>query len=65
MIYEAWGSIDTGAHTFSTSEGIRDMLSKGMMEEGDEHLFSIRADSWEEAMTIYHEAQGWEPYRPL
>lgn len=73
-IYEAWGRVEWDgpyACTFSTVEGCADMLAQGLMNDFDDPpnplvpLFSVRAKSWEDAMTIYHEIQGWEPYKPL
>ena len=30
-----------------------------------ELLWTIEADTWEEAMQKYHTFQGWEPYKPI
>ena len=35
------------------------------IEEGLELIWRIDAADWNEAMTRYHELQGWEPYQPL
>lgn len=64
-IYEAWGSINENATCFSTVEGCQDMKMSGIIEEECVPLFSIRAKSWTEAMTLYHEIQGWELYKPF
>lgn len=63
-IYEAWGLPNEMADTFSTVTGCADLKSKGLMDNSVA-LYSVRASSWSEAMTIYHEIQGWEPYKPM
>jgi hypothetical protein len=36
-----------------------------LLEAGDELVWTVEADSFEEAMPLYHERMGWEPYRPV
>jgi hypothetical protein len=64
LVYEAWGAPGYAASTISTQDGMQDMSKRGLFDEGEEPLFSLRAWSWREAMETYHELQGWEPYRP-
>lgn len=72
-IYECWAvpeedqDPDEGATalTFTTPENALAMKAKGLMEPGEIPVYSVRADSWDEAMTIHHEVQGWEPYKPM
>ncbi len=58
MICTAWGE-----------NGIADLLTEGttcpMWQEGTELIHLIFAHTWEEAVTIYHDLQGWEPYKPM
>lgn len=42
-----------------------DFLTKDVDDNRMTHVYSIQAETWEEAMTAHHEAQGWEPYRPM
>ena len=30
-----------------------------------ELLWAVEADTWDEAMSRYHEFMGWEPYKPM
>jgi hypothetical protein len=65
-VYEIWGDAESGVGTLiSTQKGISDMRSKGLVEPELSPLYSLRASSWEEAMTYHHEHNGWEPYVPM
>ena len=64
-IYEAWGLINEKANTFSNVAGCKHLQDIGLMEPEHIALYSFKAESWTEAMTIYHEIQGWEPYKPM
>lgn len=37
----------------------------GWLTEGHEKTWEVKAASWEDAMTKYHEYMGWEPYVPM
>ena len=64
MIYTAWGQ-DGQANTFHPGTE-RPRFSDGRFQDDCEELiWTIEADTWEEAMTKYHELQGWEPYVPF
>jgi len=72
-IYECWAvpeedqDPEEGATsiTFTTRENALSMKTKGQLDPGQIPFYSIRADSWDEAMAIHHEVQGWEPYKPM
>lgn len=60
MLYEIWKS--SSSSTFIPSDhNQKDIL----LEPDAEFIGNIEADSWEEAMTKYHEFMGWEPYKPM
>lgn len=65
VVFEAWGTIEHGAHLISTKENCLKMKGQGLLEEEDVPLFSIRGTSWTEVMTIYNEVNGWAPYVPM
>lgn len=35
------------------------------VEAGSTLVWTVESDSWHDAMTLYHEWQGWKPYLPL
>jgi hypothetical protein len=60
MIYTAWGK-DGRANTLIGGEGPPQIQD----EDNSELIWTIEADTWEEAMQKYHALQGWEPYKPM
>jgi hypothetical protein len=60
VIYTAWGR-DGQANTLTAGEGPPQLQD----EDNCELIWSIEADSWEEANQKYHTLQGWEPYKPM
>lgn len=64
-IYEVWGdSVSNVGLLVSTQEGIADMSRRGLIEPELSPLYSIRAESWDEAMAYHHAHNDWEPYNP-
>lgn len=65
MIYECWTTDDedTTGCLFTTPENARRMIETKVIV--GEPRYSIRADSWDEAMTAHCEIQGWAPYVPM
>ena len=63
-IFTAWGQ-DGQAHTLHA--GVEQLRLSGgaLMPDCPELIWTIDAETWEEAMAKYHELQGWEPYRPM
>jgi len=61
--WQIWQS-DDGV-TFSTAEGIAEQLRNGTLAPGARKIASITASSHNDAMRQYHEAMGWEPYKPM
>jgi len=45
----------------STNSQARQMA----IEDGLSFTWSFEAASWDSAMVIYHEYEGWEPYQPM
>lgn len=71
-VYECWSvpeelmqADDARSICFSTRKNALSMKAKGQMEPNAIPIYSIRADSWDEAMKAHHEVQKWEPYRPM
>lgn len=62
IIFEAWGPVGDRPYSISTKDNCQSLKEKGIMEKSFVPLLSIRASSWEEAMTVYFEIQGWGPY---
>lgn len=59
-LYEIWES--ESSTTFIPAESI----NKNILLEDDSRLIgTIIADTWDEAMTKYHEFMGWSPYKPM
>jgi hypothetical protein len=60
MIYTACGR-DGRANTLIEGGGPQQLQD----EDNSELIWTIDADTWEEAMQKYHTLQGWEPYNPM
>ena len=39
--------------------------ARRLLEPGARLIWTVEATNWVEAMRLYHEFQGWEPYRPM
>lgn len=62
-LYTVWGPNGL-ADTLVPGPGPPRFADGRLQNEGAELVWHILAASWEDAMTIYHEKQGWEAYRP-
>lgn len=62
MIYTAWGK---SGYANCLHKGTRQpcFVDGTLDDECPELIWTIEADSWEEACRQYHELQGWEPYK--
>ena len=61
--YEAW--VDVESVTFATAEAIEYQKANRLLGHGLKFLYSVEADTPEEAMAIHHIKMGWEPYKPI
>lgn len=61
-IYECWETADGTEISFGSQLGEPSELDR---VNGFFARYSVRANSWNEAMQAHHEIQGWEPYKPL
>ena len=60
MRYEIWQN-DTSSTLFQENHPQRNLL----IEPGAQCVGTVEADSWDEAMTKYHQFMEWEPYVPM
>jgi hypothetical protein len=63
--FQAWGPPGGPADTYTTADGISELLKNGVLEPGHAHLFSIQARSYLDAMQQYYRAQNWGEYKPM
>jgi len=69
-IFECWGVPEELVDledpvcgiTFTTRENAQKMSKNGVIEPIEVPLYSVRAETWEDALIAHHEIQGWEPY---
>lgn len=61
--YEAWR--EPGCLSFGPQEALARDRASGFISAGAQKIWTVEADSWEEAMTKYHEHMDWEPYVPM
>jgi hypothetical protein len=63
--YSAWGVKEEGEARCLVQGEVPPRFANGVIDTYCPDLhFTFEANSWEEAMAIYHLRQGWEPYRP-
>lgn len=65
MRYELWGTPDQTSLTFTGADAISEYKRQGVIEPEAEFIWAVEADSDNEAMALYHEHMGWEPYKPM
>ena len=58
--YELWQESSGYSFFPESSESARRLL-----EPGATLIWSVEAESWDEAQTKKHEFLGWEPYKPM
>ena len=63
MHYHAWRNAD--GNILFIEYSLDDLERDGPPEPDLEHLYTVEAATWEEAMSIHHLRMGWDPYRPL
>lgn len=59
MMYEHWTGGDVGSTFIPADHEQKDFLTRGSVK-----AWEVEANSWDEAMALYHEHMGWEPYVP-
>jgi hypothetical protein len=65
-IYTTWGDLDDEfPTTFIEGIGPPKYANGEVCEDSTKKFYDIHAKDWNEAMKIYHERQGWEPYKPF
>ncbi|MEM5733839.1 hypothetical protein AAEI00_19320 [Shewanella algae] len=65
-IYSAWAlKGEKIAHTIVAGEEPFKFADGSIDKDCEERLYIIEAETYEEAMAIYHLRQGWEPYLPI
>ena len=42
-----------------------DLRMRSLLGPGAVLIWTVEADSWEEAQTMRHEFLGWKPYKPM
>ena len=62
--YQAWEASDKGSSCLVPKKCVDKLKSNGTIEKNASLLHEIAADTWEEAMAVYHVKMGWEPYTP-
>lgn len=68
MIYECWTDPEDAeciGLTFTTAQNARKLLVDGVLATTSVPLYSVRAESWDDAMMAHYEIQGWGSYVPM
>ncbi len=64
--WQTWQAFETdGCVTLTTKDGAVQLKRTGQLVEDARLLYEFAAATGEEASTIHHERQGWEPYKPI
>jgi len=62
-VYEAWQG--EGELTFTLACRIPELRETGQLGMDAVKVFSVEAETWQEAMAAYHRHMGWNPYKPM
>ena len=65
MKYELWGTPDRTSLTFTGADAVYCYKKQGAIEPEAELLWTVEANTDNEAMTLYYEYMGWESYKPF
>ena len=66
MTYELWQSQDENVASQAFVAVDQNYLKHPEISDGQHQLiWSVDADSYNDAMTRYHEFMDWEPYKPM
>jgi hypothetical protein len=65
MKYELWGTPDKTSLLFTGADEIENCKRQNMIEPDAELIWTVDADSYDEAMTLYYEYMGWGIYKPM
>ena len=63
-VFEAWQDAE-GDVVFASATSIAEQRSNGLLPASAAMLYTVKADTWEEAMAVHHLRMGYRPYRPL
>lgn len=63
--WELWKHDDGEAIEYGFGSDRQLILAAFDPADPAELVWTIEAESYVEAMTLYHEHMGWEPYRPM
>ena len=66
MKYELWQHEDAEAvdYTFFPVDDGHERRLR-LLETGSRLVWAVEADTYDNAMRLYHEHMGWEPYKPM
>jgi hypothetical protein len=66
VIFEYWESVDGGEGSFFQNDTTQRVLcTTDVYDRPMVPLYSVRAETYNEAMAAHYECQGWAPYRPM
>ena len=63
--YQIWVDKKDDSITCASKESILDQTNRGLISKDAYMINNFSADSFEEAMAIYHLRMGLEPYKPI
>jgi hypothetical protein len=67
MKYELWQQEEAGevvGYTFFPVDDIYERRLR-LLEAGSKLAWTVEADTYDDAMRLYHAHMGWGPYKPL
>jgi len=64
IIYECWQG-EAELSFMPADHAQHDFLTLDVEDKQMTHIYSLRAESWDEALSFHHEIQGWRPYQPM
>jgi hypothetical protein len=66
MKYELWQHEEAGEVVGYTFLPVDELYERRLqlLETGSELVWTVEADTYNEAMKLYHEHMDWEPYKP-
>lgn len=66
MRYGLWKHVDQGVSlTCIELDAYEEYVRQGVIEPDAKLIWTVDADSHNEASTLYHEHMGWESYKPM
>ena len=66
MKYELWGHEEEGEVVGYTFFPVDEMYERRLqlLEPNSKLVWTVEASAYDDAMRLYHERMGWEPYKP-